>query len=57
MIEIEVEMDSDVAAAELRGAAEGISDEIARIQEAESLNEEWMMQAAASDEVERLLRE
>ena len=32
MIEIEVEMDSDVASAELAGSAEGISEEIARIQ-------------------------
>jgi len=94
MIEIEVEMDADVASAELQGAAEGIAVEIARIQgaaprpgvrhccvgrgsagavlaigagltvgpsgvaaaDAESMNQDWMAQAAASDEVERLLR-
>lgn len=35
MIEIEVEMDADVAQAELQLAAEGISDEISRIEGAQ----------------------
>lgn len=41
MIEIEVEMDSDVASAELAGSAEGISEEIARIQGAPHPSAFW----------------
>lgn len=52
MIEIEVEMEIDVAAAELVG----IGEQIERLTELEELQEEWRTQAEAQDEVERLLR-
>jgi hypothetical protein len=52
MIEIEVEMDTDLPAAEVLG----IEQQIARLSEIESLQEEWQIQAEAQDEVERLLR-
>jgi hypothetical protein len=52
MIEIEVEMEIDVAAAELAG----IGEQIERLSELEALQEEWRTQAEAQDEVERLLR-
>jgi hypothetical protein len=60
MIEIEVELDTNVAAAEFAGAAAGIVDEIVGLSEAAELAEladTWRNNAAASDEVERLLRE
>ncbi|KAL4420877.1 hypothetical protein ABPG77_002836 [Micractinium sp. CCAP 211/92] len=52
MIEIEVEMDADLPAAEVLG----IEEQILRLSEIESLQEEWQIQAEAQDEVERLLR-
>ena len=60
MIEIEVELDSNVAAAEFAGAAAGIADEISSLAENADVTEladAWRNNAAASDEVERLLRE
>ncbi|KAK1322539.1 hypothetical protein QJS10_CPA03g00874 [Acorus calamus] len=51
MIEIEVEMDSDVLAAE----AESIAEQIQQIMEIENLEERWRIQAEANDEVEMLL--
>lgn len=47
MIEIEVEMEIDVAAAELAG----IGEQIERLTELEALQEEWRTQAEAQDEV------
>ncbi|KIZ05021.1 hypothetical protein MNEG_2935 [Monoraphidium neglectum] len=47
MIEIEVEMEIDVAAAELTG----IGEQIERLTELEALQEEWRTQAEAQDEV------
>ncbi|KMZ65065.1 Pentatricopeptide repeat (PPR) superfamily protein [Zostera marina] len=55
MIEIEVEMDSDVLAAEAESNAERISEQIEQIMEIENLEETWKIQAEANDEVERLL--
>ncbi|KAL5718753.1 hypothetical protein ACHQM5_011623 [Ranunculus cassubicifolius] len=55
MIEIEVEMDSDVIAAESASNAENIAEQIEQIMELENLEERWKMQAEANDEVERLL--
>ncbi|KAJ4806532.1 Pentatricopeptide repeat (PPR) superfamily protein [Rhynchospora pubera] len=55
MIEIEVEMDSDVVAAEAASSAERISEQIQQIMEIDNLEEQWRMQAEANDEVERLL--
>ncbi|GLU05971.1 hypothetical protein SLE2022_230430 [Rubroshorea leprosula] len=55
MIEIEVEMDSDVLAAESASTAETISEQIQQIMELENLEEEWRLQAEANDEAERLL--
>ncbi|GIL63825.1 hypothetical protein Vafri_17820 [Volvox africanus] len=52
MIEIEVEMDIEVPAAEVAG----IQEQVARLVELESLQEDWRAQAEARDEVERLLR-
>lgn len=52
MIEIEVEMESELPAAELAG----IEVQIARLSEIEELAEEWRLQARAADEVERLFR-
>ncbi|EFJ52995.1 hypothetical protein VOLCADRAFT_85808 [Volvox carteri f. nagariensis] len=52
MIEIEVEMDIEVPAAELAG----IEEQVARLVELESVQEDWRAQAEARDEVERLLR-
>ncbi|KAJ7289918.1 hypothetical protein O6H91_Y304500 [Diphasiastrum complanatum] len=52
MIEIEVEMDVDVLAAEAVGAVE---EQVAHLIEAEDLQKKWRTQAEASDEVERLL--
>ncbi|CAL1373596.1 unnamed protein product [Linum trigynum] len=55
MIEIEVEMDSDVLAAEAVGNAESIAEQIEQIMELEDLEERWKLQAEANDEAERLL--
>ncbi|GLT47446.1 hypothetical protein SLA2020_211440 [Shorea laevis] len=55
MIEIEVEMDSDVLAAESASTAETISEQIQQIMELENLEEKWRFQAEANDEAERLL--
>lgn len=55
MIEIEVEMDSNVLAAEAASSAEGIAEQIQQIMEIENLEERWRIQAEANDEVERLL--
>jgi len=52
MIEIEVEMDIEVPAAELAG----IEQQMERLTELESLQDDWRVQAEARDEVERLLR-
>ncbi|KAI3436374.1 hypothetical protein D9Q98_002427 [Chlorella vulgaris] len=52
MIEIEVEMEADLPAAEVLG----IEQQIQRLSEIESLQEEWQIQAEAQDEVERMLR-
>ncbi|GKV31676.1 hypothetical protein SLEP1_g40349 [Rubroshorea leprosula] len=55
MIEIEVEMDSDVLAAESARTAETMSEQIQQIMELENLEEKWRFQAEANDEAERLL--
>ncbi|URD93092.1 hypothetical protein MUK42_01607 [Musa troglodytarum] len=63
MIEIEVEMDTDVLAAEAVGNAESIAEQIQQIMEIENLEEasifssssRWRLQAEANDEAERLL--
>ncbi|CAL5006936.1 unnamed protein product [Urochloa decumbens] len=55
MIEIEVEMDSDVIAAEAASSAERISGQIQQLMEIDSLEEQWRIQAEANDEAERLL--
>ncbi|XP_074557553.1 uncharacterized protein LOC141813483 isoform X1 [Curcuma longa] len=55
MIEIEVELDSDVLAAEAVSNAESIAQQIQQIMEIENLEERWRLQAEANDEVERLL--
>ncbi|OMO79777.1 hypothetical protein CCACVL1_13435 [Corchorus capsularis] len=55
MIEIEVEMDSDVLAAEAASNAETIAEQIQQIMELENLEEKWKLQAEANDEAERLL--
>ncbi|XP_020580265.1 uncharacterized protein LOC110024564 isoform X1 [Phalaenopsis equestris] len=55
MIEIEVEMDSDVLVAEAISNAESIAKQIQQIMEIENLEERWRIQAEANDEVERLL--
>ncbi len=49
MIEIEVEMDIEVPAAELAG----IEEQMVRLQELEGLQDEWRVQAEARDEVRR----
>ncbi|GAV65763.1 hypothetical protein CFOL_v3_09277 [Cephalotus follicularis] len=56
MIEIEVEMDSDVLAAEAVSNAESVTEQIQQIMELENLEEKWTIQAEANDEAERLLR-
>lgn len=56
MIEIEVEMDTDVPAAEAASNVESIAKQIQQIMELENLEERWRLQAEANDEVERLLR-
>ncbi|KAK8658259.1 hypothetical protein V6N13_036469 [Hibiscus sabdariffa] len=55
MIEIEVEMDSDVLAAEAAISAETIAEQIQQVMELENLEEKWKLQAEANDEAERLL--
>ncbi|KAJ8539364.1 hypothetical protein K7X08_013616 [Anisodus acutangulus] len=55
IIEIEVEMDSDVLAAEAAGNAENIAEQIQQMMELENLEEKWKIQAEANDEAERLL--
>ncbi|XP_040986526.1 uncharacterized protein LOC121234595 isoform X1 [Juglans microcarpa x Juglans regia] len=55
MIEIEVELDSDVLAAEAASNAESIAEQIQQIMELENLEERWRLQAEANDEAERLL--
>ncbi|KAJ6341666.1 hypothetical protein OIU78_009758 [Salix suchowensis] len=55
MIEIEVEMDSDVLAAEALSNAESMAEQIQQIMELENLEERWRLQAEANDEAERLL--
>lgn len=55
MIEIEVEMDTNVLAAEATSNAESIAKQIQQIMELENLEERWKLQAEANDEVERLL--
>ena len=52
MIEIEVEMETDVPAAEVAG----IEAAVVALEEAEDMATEWMVQASAADEVEKLLR-
>ena len=55
MIEIEVELDSGVAPAELTGAAAGIAAELVALEEAQQVADVWRNAATAADEVERLL--
>ncbi|XP_057419579.1 uncharacterized protein LOC130713793 isoform X2 [Lotus japonicus] len=55
MIEIEVEMETDVLAAETASDVDSITEQIEQIMELENLEERWKMQAEASDEAERLL--
>ena len=52
MVEIEVEMDTEVPAAEVAG----IEEQIAALKEVSDLAAEAALQAQAQDEVERLLR-
>ncbi|KAI3938314.1 hypothetical protein MKW92_019316 [Papaver armeniacum] len=55
MIEIEVELDSDVIAAEAVSNAENIAEQIEQTMELENLEQRWREQVEANDEVERLL--
>ncbi|GAB2230340.1 hypothetical protein Droror1_Dr00014603 [Drosera rotundifolia] len=55
MIEIEVELDTDVPAAEAASNAGIIAKQIKQIMDLEHLEERWRQQAEANDEVERLL--
>ncbi|KAI3900775.1 hypothetical protein MKW98_012499 [Papaver atlanticum] len=55
MIEIEVELDSDVIAAEAVSNAENIVEQIEQTMELENLEQGWREQVEANDEVERLL--
>ena len=52
MVEVEVEMETEIPLAEYQD----LKNQIARMSEIESLQEEWTERAAAADEVERLLR-
>jgi hypothetical protein len=52
MVEVEVEMETEIPLAEYQD----LKNQIARMSEVESLQEEWKERAAAADEVERLLR-
>lgn len=56
MIEIEVEMDVDVVAAEAGGAVASIAAQIERLAEVENLQKQWRMQAEVNDELEKLLQ-
>ena len=53
MVEVEVEMETEIPLAEYQD----LKNQIARMSDVESLQEEWNERAAAADEVERLLRE
>ncbi|KAK7318103.1 hypothetical protein RJT34_02801 [Clitoria ternatea] len=55
MIEIEVEMETDVLAAETASNVNSITEQIEQIMELENLEERWKIQAEANDEAERLL--
>ena len=55
MIEIEIELDADIDAAEASVARTGITEELVRVEELEDLKEEWTLQVEAKDEIERLL--
>ncbi|KAI3421460.1 uncharacterized protein J3R85_012281 [Psidium guajava] len=55
MIEIEVELESDVLAAEAASNVESVAEQIQQIMEIEKLEEKWKLQAEANDEAERLL--
>ncbi|KAI4370302.1 hypothetical protein MLD38_018666 [Melastoma candidum] len=55
MIEVEVEMDSNVLAAEAVGNADNVAQQIQQLMEIENLEERWKLQAEANDEAERLL--
>ncbi|KAL8521288.1 hypothetical protein ACS0TY_011722 [Phlomoides rotata] len=55
MIEIEVELELDVVAAEAVNNVENIAQQIEQIMEIENLEEKWRIQAEANDEAERLL--
>uniref|UniRef100_A0A0A0KZV4 Pentatricopeptide repeat-containing protein n=2 Tax=Cucumis sativus TaxID=3659 RepID=A0A0A0KZV4_CUCSA len=57
MIEIEVEMESDVIAAEAASSVERVSEQIEQIMVLENLEERWKLQAEANDEAERLLNQ
>lgn len=57
MIEIEVEMESDVIAAEAASSVERVSERIEQIMALENLEERWKLQAEANDEAERLLNQ
>ena len=52
MIEIEVEIDTEVPAAEVQG----IEEQLSRLDEVAEMQADWRLQAEAQDEVERLLR-
>ncbi|EIE21316.1 hypothetical protein COCSUDRAFT_56538 [Coccomyxa subellipsoidea C-169] len=52
MIEIEVEIDTEVPAAEVQG----IEEQLMRLEEVAEMQADWRLQAEAQDEVERLLR-
>ncbi|MCO5583818.1 hypothetical protein L7F22_037732 [Adiantum nelumboides] len=56
MIEIEVEMDLDVMAAEAGSTMASIAAQIERLAEVERLQKQWKIQAEANDELERLLQ-
>ncbi|XP_057822133.2 uncharacterized protein LOC131034612 isoform X2 [Cryptomeria japonica] len=56
LIEIEVEMDVDVFAAETATNTASIAEQIERLMELEDLEKQWQIQAEANDEIERLLR-
>ncbi|CAO2837744.1 unnamed protein product [Amaranthus hypochondriacus] len=55
MIEIEVEMNTNVLAAEASSNTDNIAKQIEQIMELENLEERWRQQVEANDEVERLL--
>lgn len=55
MIEIEVEMETEVLAAETASNVDSIKEQIEQIMELENLEERWKIQAEANDEAERLL--